>query len=228
MKLNELDLERAVKLLPQQVQDILILHDVVVAGGYLRSVVSRERIKDIDIFSKTKEAAYAAYKDLESWQTEKAKKTSTINAVSIVVDNRFVQFIHRWVAPDPQSLINSFDFTIAKAAIWYDKSKGWDSLVDDNFYADLAAKRLNYCFPERKEEAAGSLMRVLKFVKKGYHIPSKSLAGVIARVAKQAERQTLNQNPYAVLAAPYGQEEDASGRWTKIIHGSIASITGES
>ncbi len=232
MKLNQLDLERAVKLLPQKVQNILILHDVVVAGGYLRSVVSRERIKDIDIFSRSKEAAFAAYKELREWQSEEVKTVETKNALSIMVDKRFVQFIYRWVSPDPESLIKSFDFTIAKAAIWYDKSKGWDSLIDENFYPDIAAKRLTYTFPDRDEEASGSLLRVLKFVKKGYNIPSKSLAGVVARVAQQAEKKALEsvKDPYSVLYAPYGKEleKDTSDRWTKIIHGSISSVTGES
>lgn len=50
------------------------------------------------------------------------------------------------------------------------------------FYPDLAAKRLTYCAPKRIEEAGGSLLRVLKFYRRGYIIPLDSLAAVIARL----------------------------------------------
>ena len=230
MKLNEFDLEKAVRLLPETVRNVVMTHNITVAGGFLRCVVNKERIKDIDIFSPTKEQALAAHKDLlERNAGKEVKIVETKNAISIRnVEGRFVQFITRWSYPDPETLLNSFDFTIARAAIWYDKDKGiWDSLIDENFYADVAAKRLNFLAPVRQEDPAGSLLRVLKFVKKGYNIPSKSLAGVVARVAKAAERQSIDsRNPYSFLAAPYGQE--AEDRWVTIIHTSIRNVTGES
>lgn len=232
MKLNDKDIDRAIKLLPDAVKSVLYEGKQYVAGGFLRSVVSRERIKDIDLFSRTPEDALAGAKTLNFITTSvgEYKVITTKNAYSLKnVSGHFVQFIHRWTHATPEELIKSFDFTIAKAALWYDTEKGmWDSLVDENFYSDLAARRLNFQFPERKEDAAGSLLRVLKFVKKGYHIPNDSLAGVVARVAKHAESVELNTgDPYAILAAPYGETEKEK-RWTKIIHGSIASVTGES
>ena len=92
-----------------------------------------------------------------------------------------VQFIHRWTYETPADLLPSFDFTVARAAIWYEE-KGWATLCDDRFYPDLAGKRLVYCSPARNEDAGGSILRVLKFYQKGYRIPLDSLAAVVTRL----------------------------------------------
>ena len=92
-----------------------------------------------------------------------------------------VQFIKKWVYEKPSDIISSFDFTIARAAMWF-ADKEWHALCDDNYYVDLAARRLVYCSPKRIEEAGGSMLRVLKFYQRGYRIPLDSLGGVIARV----------------------------------------------
>lgn len=97
-----------------------------------------------------------------------------------------VQIIHRWTFQTPVDAIDSFDFTIAQAAIWNDGSKelgkGWRSVCHPRFYQDVAGKRLVYCHPVRIEEAGGSTLRVLKFYQRGYRIPLRSFAGVIARL----------------------------------------------
>ncbi len=228
MKLNEEDLKRALKLLPESVKDVVMATGAVVAGGFLRCVVNKEHVKDIDIFSKSPEYALDAAKCLNAYTTQvgEYKVVTSKNAYSLKnVSGYFVQFIHRWYYPDPESLLNSFDFTIARAAIWYDKTTNqWDSLVDDEFYADVAAKRLSFKFPERQEDPAGSLLRVIKFAKKGYYIPSKSLAGVVARVARHAEE--LYGDTFA--GTPEFQAPDEEQQWTRIIHSSIATVTGES
>ena len=92
--------------------------------------------------------------------------------------------------------MQSFDFTIARAAIWWastgtlvdnvaktETPQGvWRSTCDERFYPDLAARRLVYCSPVRIEEAGGSLLRVLKFYQRGYNIPMDSLGAVLARI----------------------------------------------
>jgi hypothetical protein len=96
-----------------------------------------------------------------------------------------VQFIHRWTYATPEALLESFDFTIACAAFWFDKKLSlWKSLCDDSFYEDLAAKRLVYTSPDRHEEAGGSLLRAFKFANRGFRLPIPSLAAVLARATK--------------------------------------------
>lgn len=227
MKLTQYDLDRAVKILPETVKSVMRMNGTIVAGGFLRCVVTRERVKDVDLFSKSPEDSLDSAKTLNAFNTKlgENKIITTKNTYSLKgVEGYFVQFIHRWCHPDPESLLKSFDFTIAKAAMWYDKSIGWTSLVDDEFYPDVAARRLNFKFPERQEDPAGSLLRVLKFVKKGYNIPNESLAGVVARVATDARNRDNNVYIAGVEAESYSSEKT----WTKIIHSSIATVTGES
>jgi hypothetical protein len=228
MKLNKYDLERVTELIPEKVRTLMFIHgkDLVLAGGFIRDAVLRVRAKDVDLFTPSKEKALEVVKDLNTSVTEfgqAAVYTSSKNAYSFKnVGGRFVQFIHRWSYPGPQELLNSFDFTVACAAVWYDN--GWESLVDNNFYPDLAAKRLVFRFPERQEDPAGSMIRVLKFVKKGYTIPGESLAGVVARISTDAQKKDQATYVPGTEAEFYSSEKN----WTRIIHNSIATVTGES
>jgi hypothetical protein len=89
--------------------------------------------------------------------------------------------ITRWPFGDPLVLLESFDYTVCKAVVWVDGGK-WKSAIDPAFYPDLAAKRLTYTHPARNEDAGGSLMRMRKFVARGYNIQPLSIAGVVARL----------------------------------------------
>ena len=71
--------------------------------------------------------------------------------------------------------------SVACAAVWWTGS-GWSSVCHDRFYEDLAAKRLVYLSPERNEDAGGSLLRLLKFHRRGYSAPLWSVGAVVARM----------------------------------------------
>lgn len=150
---------------------------VMLAGGFIRACIANEKTPDIDLFAQSKDSAELYARRL----AEKNRLVSTDNAFTIIGKKPTVQFIHKWVYAEPADIIPSFDFTIARATIWFDGDK-WQSLCDDRYYADLAAKRLVYCSPKRIEEAGGSLLRVLKFYQRGYRIPLDSLAAVVARL----------------------------------------------
>lgn len=167
-----------------------------IAGGFIRSCVSGEPINDVDIFAPSVEAAKAMADDLVAGKPNR-KLINTDNAITVTGLRVPVQFIHRWVFDNPATLVQSFDFTIASAVLWYepaqpafsDGEKGcperkakWGSLCDDRFYPDLASKRLVYRSPIRNEDAGGSMLRVLKFYQRGYRIPLDSLGAVIARL----------------------------------------------
>lgn len=152
--------------------------DLVIAGGYLRAKIAGERVNDIDLFVRDRSFAMQYAKQLAG----KRKIHETENALSFSVGRHRVQIIQRWVYGHPGELLQSFDFTIAMAGIWYTGSE-WTSLAHPNFYSDLAAKRLVYTTPNRNEDAGGSMLRVLKFYQRGYRIPLDSLGAVIARIA---------------------------------------------
>jgi hypothetical protein len=196
-ELHRTDLQFVLSRVPSDVRDLVKERGLIIAGGLIRSVIAGERINDIDIFGPSKEALHDAAKDLAL--KRRAKLHETDNAFTVLAHpHRPVQFIHRWVFDDPQECCESFDFTIAQAAIYWDRSGGdeghWATACADRFYSDLAAKRLYYTAPSRTEDAGGSIMRVRKFLKNGYNIQAPSLAGVIARLMWKVRQTDLADN----------------------------------
>ena len=166
---------------------------IMIAGGCIRSCIAQEPVNDIDLFTSTNDEARALANKLAPDQDRRTNDQgllpgiiATDNAYTLVNYKPVVQIIHRWTFVTVEECIDSFDFTIAQAAIWHDGSK-WLSVVGSRFYADLAAKRLIYLSPRRKEEAGGSLLRVLKFYRRGYRIPLDSFAGAISRMVMAVE-----------------------------------------
>ena len=167
------------------------------AGGFIRATISGEKVADIDLFGISHDDLLRIAKDLTL--ERKGRYFATKNAITVLAPPRFpVQFITRWVFDTTEKLIASFDFTVCQAGIWAERlpdstemkdgklvpkeNYRFHSAISDTYYADLAARRLVYTHPVREEEAGGSLMRVIKFVKKGYNVQAPTLAGVIARI----------------------------------------------
>lgn len=183
--LNE-DLWWCVAGIPAAISEVLHNREApcFLAGGFIRSRVAGEKVHDIDLF--VSDPLHA--KTLATKLANGTKVFETPNALSFEVAGRDVQIIHRWTFSTPQECVLSFDYTIARAAIWWDgTTNGWKSVIDDRFYADLAAGRLVYCNPARNEDAGGSILRALKFTGRGYRIPPKELGKVIARLMSAVE-----------------------------------------
>jgi len=191
-ELSKSDLNFVLSRCPRDIVKLLKTHagKLFIAGGFIRATVAGEKVADVDLFGISKDYLLTVAKDLTL--DRKGRFFATDNAITVLAPPRIpVQLITRWVFDNPEVLIKSFDFTVCQSVIWAeDVSNGitdgpvyrFKSLISDSFYTDLAARRLVYTFPEREEEAGGSFMRVLKFVKKGYNVQAPSLAGVIARV----------------------------------------------
>jgi len=192
--LTETDLRFVVSRIPKDIREVMIKNQLFLGGGFIRETISGGKVNDIDLFSESKEALETIAKYL-SIAREGSRVHTTDNAITLLSYPRLpVQFITRWLFTSADDLVNSFDFTVCQAGIYYDRSTGkWASVVHDSFYADLAAKRLTYTFPEREEEAGGSMLRVLKFIARGYNIQPNSLAGVIARVALKVDYALLGK-----------------------------------
>lgn len=192
MKLDKQDLSWAVRRLPKNLKAIMAepdwLNNIFVGGGYLRCIVSGEKLNDIDVFCKSAQVA-----ELLAYKLAYDKKDV------IRTDNAFtvrgpitIQIIHRWVFDKPEDVSNSFDFTVCCAVISMPEKDKWDSYCDDRFYRDLAAKRLVYRSPVRNEDAGGSMLRVLKYYQRGYRIPLDSLGAVMARLVTKLRADGTN------------------------------------
>lgn len=185
--LTENDLRYVVTRLPKDIRQLLSENagKLFVGGGFIRATVAAETPSDIDIFGSDKSFLNTIAELLKS-RREGSKIHRTRNAITLLTPNRMpVQFITRWTFDTPEALVASFDFTICQAAIGRkgtEKNAPWLSVTGENFYIDLAGRRLVYTNPVREEEAGGSLLRAFKFVKRGYSIQVDSLGHVVGRL----------------------------------------------
>lgn len=202
MQLNDFDVQRIVTSLPRDVRKLLKESNgaVFLAGGFIRAILSGEQPADIDLWGRDKEEL-DRHAELFAAR-RKVRCMSTKNAHTILDLGRTpVQFITRWTFPTPEACAESFDFTIAAACIWYEESPsnvtdasyysqgqensskgGWRSYCGETFYRDLCTKSLVYTSPDRNEDAGGSLLRMQKFIRKGYSISPGNMAAVISRL----------------------------------------------
>lgn len=181
--LSALDVAWCVRRLKREVRELLEKNPrkLVVAGGFIRSCIAGEEIKDVDLFVDSEATARALAVKLGGCDR---RIIETGNALTVTGMRPAVQFVYRWTYDDPAKVADSFDFTVCAAAIWFD-GNGWDSRCDDLFYEDLAARRLRYRNPIREEAVGGSLLRVLKYYQRGYRVTMPALADVLARVFEQ-------------------------------------------
>lgn len=185
------DLQWAVRNLPPSVAKLMKKDSsVVCAGGFVRSCVLQERPNDVDLFCSSRDQA----RTHAIWLANGEKNIyETENAYSVKSTRPMTQFIHRWTYDSKEVLVQSFDFTIAQACIWYEDR--WRSLCSQKFYPDLAAKRLIYTSPQRHENAGGSILRVLKFYQRGFRIPLDSMGAVIARMMQGVRPEAFDSEP---------------------------------
>jgi hypothetical protein len=208
--LNQFDLFFIRNRLPRDVRDLLIAYGesavtadltlpakLFLAGGFIRSVIAKEEINDVDLFASNKVVAHGVANELAD--KFKSRVYSTDNAYTVRAKPFTLQVIHRWTFPSPEECVKSFDYTIARAAVWAsasvdahgNTSHTWASACDPSYYEDLAARRLVYRSPVREEAAGGSLLRLLKFYRRGYTAPLDTIAAVMSRMAVKIDHKAI-------------------------------------
>ena len=194
------DLHFVVSRIPKDVTELMKKRGLCIAGGFIRATISGERVTDIDLFGSDKDSLADAAKDLALKRRGRLHETD--NAFTVLTPSRRpVQFITRWLYDDPIKINESFDFTVCQAVIWWDDAaSGWRSLIGERFYPDLAARRLYYLAPKREEAPGGSMMRVRKFLARGYSIQAESLGLVIARLMEGVSDSDLRHSSEEGLA----------------------------
>jgi hypothetical protein len=184
-RLSKHDLSRVISAVPENILELVKSHNALIAGGFIRAIVSRETPSDLDIFFNDADVANAFITDLAG--SEKDRIFRTERAFSFSFKGLLVQAVHRWNFADSVDVLEHFDFTIACAALFWvplnppDESQ-WSSRVHEDFYADLAAKRLIYTSPV-DPEPGGSMLRLLKFTARGFRITIGSLSKLITELA---------------------------------------------
>ena len=186
------DMELLTKRLPRHLKTLLMDNPfggygghLYLAGGSIRSILGGEKVSDYDIFG----SSLAVLKHGEEVIKRKladqgVKSVATQNAVTITASGVTpVQFITKWVYNFPVDLLREFDFTVAKAILYYNKDAKWVGVADENFYSDLAGKRLVYS--GTGGTPGGSILRMVKLLRRGYGIQVDSLAKLLVRVQSE-------------------------------------------
>jgi hypothetical protein len=212
-ELTKTDLHFVVSRLPKDVRDIMAKHKLCMGGGFIRAIIAGEKPSDIDLFGPSEAVLKLAAYELATHRRSTYVHT-TKNAITVASQGRLtVQMITRWLFDEPAKIIESFDFTIAKSVVWVTVEKSsvptailnivdtftWRSLVDDAFYPDLAARRLVYTSPQRNEDAGGSILRMRKFIQRGYSIQPNSLGAVIARLVTGVEMGKIKDEAHLAM-----------------------------
>lgn len=179
-ELNTWTIRDVLKALPQAVISVMQNHRVFLAGGFIRAIVAGEKPSDIDLWVSSREEADRVSLALVR-ESSTAVRHESPNSFTIIGLGRPIQVIHRWCFEGADAILDSFDYTIAQAVIYWEPYSDWYGWCGPRFYDDVKDKQLTYLAPARQEEVCGSLFRLFKFYKRGYNVSLETLAAVMAR-----------------------------------------------
>jgi hypothetical protein len=179
------DLRRVIMMMPKDLREVMTKNKIYLAGGSIRDIVAGNEISDWDIFGENKDFLKMVCNSFVGTRKPDARLYTTKNAFTVLSPRgKPIQAIHRWLYSDPVAVMNDFDFSMCAVVVWHEGG-GWHSKAHPYFYADLAAKRLRYIAPQRDEDAGGSMLRMVKFIRRGYSISPENMAKIMARLTKQ-------------------------------------------
>lgn len=172
--------------------------EVFVAGGAIRDYLSNSEVKDIDLFTTSKEVE----DELLKFFKEKGK---LINENTLLANytykDKWFQVIKGKHYNSPISLIESFDFTITQAVVFVEmelipeeniKKFNTEFEAGENFFQDTLAKHLRVhkiTFP------LSTLERMQKYIQKGY----EACNGTLLEVAKSLKEVDFDNNDQNTL-----------------------------
>jgi len=195
--------------LPEDVQRVLkrFPGQLIVAGGFVRDFLTEAKPKDVDLFATSEAVMERAIEDFDMNAVEYGFHTPTKNTVSFCSPgNPTVQFIKRSYYPTVEELIESFDFTICQSAIYWNGE--WVGICMPGFWEDVCDRVMHYTAPQREEDPGASLLRMVRFARRGYEIPEKDIAKVVGRfhgiLAGEPEEKATEKVKTAFRNVGYG------------------------
>lgn len=209
------DLRRIVVSLPTKAREALRRNPgkVVLAGGYIRALIANEHVHDVDLFvNSEKDAKLIA---------NSVKMLYKVDDQHLAIDLKGVpvQMVWRYPFKAAYDILDQFDFTVTKAAIWFAEGEkgeapGFRSICHESFYRDLARKLLVYTSKREHEQFTG-FPRLLKYTSYGYTIGPKSFAEVIVKLCLSLDFEKGFEGLLAQLEAAY-KSEGSDEEWTKL------------
>lgn len=217
--LDDDDIKRVVYILPDKVTEMMRRYpgEVVLAGGFIRSVIGREMIHDADIFVKSESKA-KTYTNVVGLEGTTRDKNITIEPGKH--NDMEIQVIWRYPYEHPYNILEGFDYTTVKAAIWFDegdknRKPNFVSICHERFYRDLARKLL-VCDCERNAERVQSIPRLLKYISYGYSIDPKNLAEVVVKTCLSLDLTNGFEGMLKHLEEAYNLVGSGKESWEKM------------
>jgi len=194
--LNPQFVQLVVESLPGLVRDLLVRESpgICVAGGYIRDFLRAQEPKDIDLFCTTQDRFDAATVWMDTHDLYR-RETATTTTYQLEYP---VQVIKNIYYRDHDDLIRSFDFTNCQAAVWYDG--GWVGRCTPEFIEAVKTGTTSYTGPDRAETPAGSFLRMLKFLRRGWDVDQDSIAHVVGRMITRLDNLDLTSEEDAATA----------------------------
>jgi hypothetical protein len=185
MKLHNNFTQMVVAAMPSALRHTLMYTNACVAGGYVRDIISGREPKDIDVFVENGQTAKDVQDrlewDLESARTKENKNSVTVDSYDPLVTMPPIQIVNRWYVWPPEELVETFDWGICQAAVYYD-GREWQGVCTQAFIDDLTNETATYMAPDRDEDAGASVLRMVKLARKGYTISEESISGCVGRM----------------------------------------------
>lgn len=156
--------------------------NVYLAGGFMRAIIEERQPKDIDWFVSSLAQAVITRNELSNYLISNMRKLDE-ECFACEISQSPVQIVWRYPFDNASELLDRFDFTVAKAAIWYSNEKSqFVGICHNRYYRDIANKELVY---ERfgDVERILSIPRLMRYHEYGYSIGPESLAKVILHTA---------------------------------------------
>lgn len=196
--------------LPIQVKATLLKYQgkVFVGGGCLRDAILGDKPKDYDLFSTA-----TSQTEVRDYLKDKSMSYFTSdNATSFYIKGQpTVQLITKWTYVDAQQMVEDFDFTVNQIGLVVIDNKP-TVVYTDGFLDDIYTKTLTYTSPVRDENCAGSLMRMVKFLQRGYKIDKDNLAKLIGRLVSALPDVSLDGDSFTTYNPDFNSESGYANR----------------
>lgn len=215
--------ERAVAAIPQDV--LSMLQDfgprAVIGGGFIRTMGSQvihwegraeKAPKDLDIFMLSADLHRFVH-DLHGRRYSDAPyygldmRGESVSFHARTAGEVPVQIIGMFSFNDPLEVMGKFDFSVARAVLWWDGS-AWASAADPRWEGDIRRRCAWY---RHAPNPVGTLHRIPRYASLGYHLNPRCIARIAALAATQAE-QWIAAEPfradYSIAAAIEALSED--------------------
>lgn len=162
-------------LVPKELLEKLEGINVFLCGGVFVSLLTGDRVRDLDFFFASEEDYKKAYDRVCAPLTD---KLITFNAVNFKINDTKIQFITKLYIPTVQETLSVFDIRAAMCGMTLQQIKDKSGFYsEENSLFDIA-KKMIVIMPNHRNPH-NVVFRIAKFVKRGWDIKGQSFVRLI-------------------------------------------------